>query len=588
MFVLIGIPHEQLLHVALAVRTILLPLSAVMLVIFGTALIREAGSLPRWMDFVPVVLLAPAGLLVGYALIMLATSPALENATDVWSRYLLYLPGNLLSMAGFLRQWRRLGSSPLRPARSPLLGAAAAFGVNALVAGLIVPPAPYGLAGWLNYDTVLAATGVPVQIWRAGCAVLLTFFVIRSLRVLTAEREQRLAEMEQDKKLAEEAFLKSQASARRAAEAWTNTLVEINRRVANLENVDQVFEMLVQSALSLLDADAAVLALWDENRTHLLVKGFATREGLVAMENPVVTRRLILDAIQMGNGSLYPQDMPQPVEPWVCAVLGVPIRAAALVPLVLDKQALGGLWVSRREPRLFTADDLVGLTRLADQAVIALEHWILATQMQSMAVVEERTRIAREMHDGLSQILGYLSLETQTLEALTRQGRTELILDELKQARQNILAAQADVRENILSLRTTLAGEAGVVAALQAYLEEFGLQTGLNASLEIDPGVEVCLSPLAEVQMVRIVQEALANVRKHARARNVLVRIDRRDGFLALSVTDDGVGFAQPVNGDHYGLHTMRERAESVYGGLTVISTPGEGTQVNAWLPVQD
>jgi signal transduction histidine kinase len=204
-----------------------------------------------------------------------------------------------------------------------------------------------------------------------------------------------------------------------------------------------------------------------------------------------------------------------------------------------------------------------------------------------VTVLEERSRIAREMHDGLSQILGYLSLETQTLEALARSGDQQTILTELGQARRSIAAAQADVRENILSLRTTLSGEAGPVAALDEYVAEFGLQSGLKARLVAELAEPIRLSPLAEVQMVRIVQEALTNVRKHARASEVLVHLCCHHGQLSVTITDDGLGFEMPPVNGHYGLEIMRERAESVAGGLTVTSSAGEGTRVNLWLPIQ-
>jgi signal transduction histidine kinase len=106
--------------------------------------------------------------------------------------------------------------------------------------------------------------------------------------------------------------------------------------------------------------------------------------------------------------------------------------------------------------------------------------------------------------------------------------------------------------------------------------------------LSVETEEPVRLSPLAEVQLMRIVQEALSNVRKHAQASQVLVRIASHDDYLALTITDDGVGFDSPAGNGHYGLLTMRERAESAGGGLTVTSESGLGTQVNLWLPIQN
>ena len=570
-----------------ALRTILLPFSALMLVIFGIGLIKEAGELPQWTQLAPVVLIVPLSLVLGYALIVLITEPPRTTAMDVWSRYLLYFPGCVLSALGFLRQWKRLSTGRLSEQRGSLLGAAIAFAINAVVAGLVVPLAPYGLAPWINYVTLEAFLDIPVQVLRAGCALLVMVFVIRSLRVFEIERQLELEQAEQERLRARQAYLDAQEQARLAAENWTEALVDINRWVVNLADVDQVLGQIVQAARRLLQADTAVLALWDEGCRNLHIKAFALHEGLVAADAMPVTRPLILNAVSRGAIFCYPQDMAGRNETWICPVLGKEIQAACIVPLQLEHQSIGGLWVGRCHDLPFGHADATGLSRLADQAVIAIEHSILAAQMQSVTVLEERSRIAREMHDGLSQILGYLSLEIQTLEALARSGDQQMMLAELGQARGSIATAQADVRENILSLRTTLSGEAGPVAALDEYVAEFGLQSGLKARLVAENAEPILLSPLAEVQMVRIVQEALTNVRKHACAHEVLVHLCCHQGQLSVTITDDGVGFEMPPVNGHFGLEIMRERAESVNGGLTVTSSAGEGTRVNLWLPLQ-
>jgi signal transduction histidine kinase len=262
------------------------------------------------------------------------------------------------------------------------------------------------------------------------------------------------------------------------------------------------------------------------------------------------------------------------------------IQAAAAIPLQFDGRLIGGLWVGRFEPKAFIRADLVSLESLADQIVIALQHALMASRLQSLAVLEERSRIAREMHDGLAQILGYLGLEMQTLEALVQQGNDERVLAELKQTRENIKVAQADVRENILSLRTTLSGEEGVLVALQEYITEFGLQTGKETELINEINEKLSLSPLTEVQLVRILQEALANVRKHAQAQRVIVILSLSNGCLHVTVSDDGIGFKPDIGRRQFGLKTMHERAESVGGDLQVYSSPQQGTKVELLLPL--
>ncbi len=567
-------------------RTILLPLSALLLVRFGIGLMNEAGPLPDWLTFVPVVLLIPAGLLVSYGMIVALTEPPLSVAADIWSRYLLYFPGSLFAATGFIRQARLLNKARLGEARGALWGAGIALIFNALVAGLFVSPASYGLAPWINSDLIASVTTIPVQIWRALSAVAVAYFVIRAMGVFEAERKQQLASLNEARAKAQEMALQAQSTARQSAEDWTGALVGISRQIAGMENVDDVLLSIVSIARRLLNSDTAILALWDESETSLEMKCCATTAGAKMLTSQQVQNEQILKIARIGSAKYLPENGASQQAQWICPVLEQRVQAAAIVPLRFEGHSAGSLWVNRIAAQPFSHQDVRDLERLADQAVIAITHALMAAREQSLAVVEERGRIAREMHDGLAQILGYLSLEMQTLEVLNSQGNQEAVLAELQQARERINAAQADVRENILSLRTTLSGNAGLTTALQEYVDEFSIQTGIKAEFICHAPEPLLLSPLAETQMVRIVQEALSNVRKHACANRVILQLARRNGYLSVSVIDDGMGFEMPAGRGHFGLSTMHERAESAGGGLKVSSHSGEGTRVEFWLPV--
>jgi len=193
------------------------------------------------------------------------------------------------------------------------------------------------------------------------------------------------------------------------------------------------------------------------------------------------------------------------------------------------------------------------------------------------------------MHDGLAQVLGYLNLQVQTLEALLKQNKQEALLIELGQMREAVRVANADIRENILSLRPPLASKGGLASALGEYLEEFGLQTGIETCFVNKVNDELNLSSVAEVQLVCILQEALANVRKHSHAQRVEVRmtVSGDDGYehVQVQVLDNGIGFLVRDSKRSFGLQTLRERAESVQGSLSVTSVPGAGTSITCRLP---
>ena len=250
---------------------------------------------------------------------------------------------------------------------------------------------------------------------------------------------------------------------------------------------------------------------------------------------------------------------------------------------------IGSLWAARFENKPFTQTDMVWLECMADQVVIAIQHALMTSQLQSLSITEERSRIARDMHDGLAQILGYMNLQVQTLDALLKQGKQESLAEELEQMRKAVKVANADVRENILSLRTMLSNERGLASSMEEYLYEFSIQTGIETSFQDEVENEPNLSSITEVQLVCIFQESLANVRKHAQAKHVIVRIrkaeDKNGEFVQMWIHDDGIGIQQDRTRKQFGIETMKERAASVGGSVEIFSTPGEGTNVNCNLP---
>jgi signal transduction histidine kinase len=187
------------------------------------------------------------------------------------------------------------------------------------------------------------------------------------------------------------------------------------------------------------------------------------------------------------------------------------------------------------------------------------------------AVAEERARVAREIHDGLAQYLFAVSTHATMLESGAPQQET---IAKLKEAAQ---AAQQEARFAILAL-STAAGNAPFDAALRRYVDFLTADGRLDVDLEIDPTVR--LAPDEQIEVFRIVQEGLANVRKHANARRAEVVIAMREGERYVSVSDDGDGFDGQSAPAGQRLKNIRARAESIAGDATVQSRPGRGTTV--------
>ena len=214
----------------------------------------------------------------------------------------------------------------------------------------------------------------------------------------------------------------------------------------------------------------------------------------------------------------------------------------------------------------------------------------LAEMNEAMAVVRERQRIARELHDSIAQSLGYLHLGLATLQAEIAAGRTARVEEALAELRKAAREAYEEARQAIFGLRSMVARSLGLTPTLTEYLHDWSRQTGITVDLKVEPEEAIALPPVVEVQLIRIIQEAMANIRKHAGARRVIVSIERDREFARASIRDDGIGFDPPTisseGRDRFGIATMRERAEAVGGKLALSSRQGEGTTVEVQLPL--
>jgi signal transduction histidine kinase len=204
----------------------------------------------------------------------------------------------------------------------------------------------------------------------------------------------------------------------------------------------------------------------------------------------------------------------------------------------------------------------------------------------------ERERIAREMHDGLAQVLGYVNTKSQAVEQLLAAGRVDDARARMAELSAAARSLYVDIREAILGLRSPITPGLGLAGAIADYAERFAEAAKIRVGVEVSPAARaIHLEPDVEAQIFRIVQESLTNVRKHAAASRVSVRLELVDDVLELQLADDGRGFAeQPTNVDgdwpRYGLAAMRERAAAMGARLFLADRAEGGTTVMLKVPV--
>jgi signal transduction histidine kinase len=266
-----------------------------------------------------------------------------------------------------------------------------------------------------------------------------------------------------------------------------------------------------------------------------------------------------------------------------------PMAPLLAVPIRSKDEVLGNLYLADDPGIRFDARSEETLVRFAALAAVAIENANLHQQVRVMAITEERERIAREMHDSLAQVLGYVNTKVQATSVLLENGRLDDAARNLDQMGETARSAYADVREGILSLRTSLHADRGLVDTLRDFLLLWEDQSGVRTELDADSLLPGALSDLAEVQLLRIVQEALSNVRKHAQASRVTIDIRHDGDRIVTTVADDGQGIpakGRPTFGvPQFGMSTMRERAEALGGTLEVESQAHTGTTIIVRLP---
>lgn len=248
-------------------------------------------------------------------------------------------------------------------------------------------------------------------------------------------------------------------------------------------------------------------------------------------------------------------------------------RTKVALSLRVGDRALGAVLADR--PRRFDKDQIEQLQAELDEHSLRLETALLFDDVRRMATREERRRLAREIHDGVAQEIASLGYLVDDLIATSESAEAQRAAGELRTEMSRVVG---ELRLSIFDLRHELHGSDDLGRVLSDYAHQIGERSNLRVHLELQ-GAAPRLLPRVQSELLRIAQEAIVNVRKHARADNLWVRLGSRGAAVRLSIEDDGIG-GVAARVDHYGLHGMRERAERIGAHLTITERSGGGTTV--------
>ncbi len=370
-----------------------------------------------------------------------------------------------------------------------------------------------------------------------------------------------------------------QAPPRAALEALSDAVLAI----ASEQAVAPILQKLVDAARELVGARYAALGVPDEGEgfAEFLVSGL-TQDEIVAL-GPLPRTHGMLGAVMQSLESLRTPDLTNDPRAEGWWPQGHPDMQSLLgVPIVSKGTVIGAFYLTnKKDADEFSEADQTLIERFAAHAAIVIDNARLHEQSRELSIVEERNRLARELHDSVTQTLFSLSLTAEAAAEIVDRDPAGA-RDQTRRVAELARDVLGEMRTLVFELRPAALDADGLVATLRKHVEVMGRASGLDVSLAIDG--EVGIDSTIEPEVYRILQEALNNAVKHSGARSIAVEIETRNGHLRAVVTDDGSGFdpkALPVRAKHLGLTSMEERARNIAGILRIDSAPGEGTTVS-------
>mgnify|MGYP002336024974 CR=1 FL=1 len=361
-------------------------------------------------------------------------------------------------------------------------------------------------------------------------------------------------------------------------------LYDIASSLSKSRNLDELLESFLDTFVQLFDARAAMVRLVTENGQLRLVASrgldaqVIEREKLMPMDRCLCGQSASDGKVQIQKGAA------------ACAgILGAPLLKndcyeLVAVPIQYHDETLGVYNLVLDKPVSDFGDDLSDLlTSIGRHLGMAVEKARLDDNARRLAIIEERNTIGNELHDSLAQSLVSMRLHVKLLGEMLYRKDVHNAQYEVRRLHSGLEEAHTSLRELLANFRSRM-DERGLVPAIEDMVMRFQEETGIASYFQNECG-EVILSPAQEIQVFRIIQEALANIRKHSDAHTarILLRNEGGDTYHML-IEDDGLGMTPTtptLRGEHVGLAIMRERAERLAGTLQIESDSGEGTRIS-------
>jgi signal transduction histidine kinase len=369
----------------------------------------------------------------------------------------------------------------------------------------------------------------------------------------------------------------------RVREQWLDALHDITSQILAGSDADTVLSRIADDARSLANAETAIVV----NTTAVpgeLTVAVASGRNTAGLEGQTVpaARSISGEVIRTGKPLVF-EDAGSQRNAYPPIIRAARIGPAIFVPLRARGRATGTLMVANQKGgRTFEERTVRLVETFADQASVAIEYGRAQADQRRLGLMDERERIARELHDGIIQSLFAVGMKLQSTALISASaevsGRVEGAVDELDRVIR-------DLRNYIFGLRPGILADRLLDQALRVLGEEVQEQSGIPVEVDVEPEAASAMSPKSH-EIVQLTREALSNVVRHAEASHASVKLSRNGSAAVLTIRDDGVGFNTRGRSGGNGLRNMRERAGALGGGLKINSRKGEGTVLRFSIPL--
>lgn len=406
-------------------------------------------------------------------------------------------------------------------------------------------------------------------------------------RRITASTGDELEELAQQFNLMAAQLQESYAHLERSVTDRTRELATLNKISAQVSyslDLDQILNSALDEVLDAMNMDTGqAFRLEQQTQTLSPIAHRGLSDSFVQH-----TARLPLEASLARRAAEKGQPVVRRAEDYPPGELrelieGENLQWVVCIPLIAQGRTVGAINLGSRTWRSLAAEELSLLASIGNQIGIAVENANLYEQAQQLAVMKERNRLARDLHDSVTQALYGVTLYAEAAARQLLSGETDLVADHLREIRSTAQESLREMRLLIFELRLPMLKSEGLAAALQARLEAVEARVGLETTFWLEgDGGRLC--PESEEGLYRIAQEALNNALRHAHASSVSVLLHHNSQVVILEIVDDGIGFDPTTAREQggFGLRGMEERAAKLGGTLLVQSKPEQGARIRA------